>query len=105
MLPAELFDSVADNLIQNALNKSRGAPGFQVEVYFACVDRPYLRVTDAGVPVPAAVARKLFDGPVPSQTGLGIGLYQAAKQAAQHGYHLALASNEPGHVRFELGSG
>ncbi len=104
-LPAELFDSVADNLIQNALNKGRAEPGFRVEVQFACVDKPYLRVTDAGGPVPAAVARKLFDGPVPSQTGLGIRLYQAAKQAAQHGYRLALANNEPGRVRFELAPG
>jgi signal transduction histidine kinase len=104
-LPAELFDSVADNLIQNALNKGRGDPGFRVEVHFSCVEKPWLRVTDAGGPVPAAVARKLFDGPVPSQTGLGIGLYQAAKQATQHGYRLALAKNEPGHVRFELAQG
>jgi signal transduction histidine kinase len=104
-VPAELFDSVADNLIQNALNKARGDPGFRVEVSFTCTDEPRLRVTDRGGPVPAAVARKLFDGPVPSQTGLGIGLYQAAKHAAQHGYRLALASNEPGQVRFELAPG
>jgi len=102
ILPGELFDSVADNLIQNALNKGRGDPGFRVEVSFSYVDRPLLRVTDIGGPVPATVARRLFDGPVPSQTGLGIGLYQAAKQAAQHGYRLALAHNEPGEVRFEL---
>jgi signal transduction histidine kinase len=104
-LPGELFDSVADNLIQNALSKGRGEAGFRVEVHFACAQTPCLRVTDVGVPVPAAVARRLFDGPVPSQTGLGIGLYQAAKQAAQHGYRLALACNEPGQVRFELGQG
>ena len=102
VLPAELFDSVADNLIQNALSKGRGDPGFRVEVSFSCTDRPCLRVTDVGGPVPATVVRRLFDGPVPSKTGLGIGLYHAAKQAAQHGYRLALASNEPGRVRFEL---
>ena len=76
-----------------------------VEVYFSCARTPYLRVTDVGVPVPVAVAQKLFDAPVPSQTGLGIGLYQAARQAAQHGYRLALAINEPGRVRFELAPG
>ena len=101
-VPGELFDSVADNLIQNALNKSRGEKDFRVEVYFDCADTPYLRVTDVGGPVPVAVAQRLFDAPVPSQTGLGIGLYQAARQAAQHGYRLALAINEPGRVRFEL---
>jgi signal transduction histidine kinase len=102
MLPGELFDSVAENLIQNALNKGHGAAGFQVEVRFSCVDRPCLKVTDVGGPVPTVVARRLFEGPVPSQTGLGIGLYQAARQAAQHGYRLSLASNEPGQVSFEL---
>jgi signal transduction histidine kinase len=104
-VPGELFDSVADNLVQNALHKGRGEKDFRVEVYFACADTPCLRVTDVGVPVPPPVAQRLFDAPVPSQTGLGIGLYQAAKQAAQHGYRLALASNEPGMLRFELGRG
>ena len=101
-VPGELFDSVADNLIQNALNKGRGGSGARVEVSFSCADTPRLVVTDAGAPVPLTVTRNLFDAPVPSQTGLGIGLYQAAQQAAQHGYRLALASNEPGQVRFEL---
>lgn len=101
-VPGELFDSVAENLIQNALNKGHGAAGFRVEVHFSCAEKPSLRVTDVGEPVPAAVARRLFDGPVPSQMGLGIGLYQAARQAAQHGYRLALANNEAGAVRFEL---
>jgi signal transduction histidine kinase len=98
-VPGELFDSVADNLIQNALNKSRGV---RVEVNFSCADSARLAVTDAGAPVPSSVARNLFDAPVPSRSGLGIGLYQAAQQAAQHGYRLALAINEPGQVRFEL---
>jgi signal transduction histidine kinase len=101
-VPGELFDSVADNLIQNALNKSRGGSGVRVEVNFSCADSVRLAVTDAGAPVPSSVARNLFDAPVPSRSGLGIGLYQAAQQAAQHGYRLALASNEPGQVRFEL---
>lgn len=101
-LPGELFDSVAENLIQNALNKGHGEAGFRVEVHFSFDEGPCLRVTDGGGPVPSVVARRLFDGPVPSQTGLGIGLYQAARQASQHGYRLSLASNEPGQVSFEL---
>jgi signal transduction histidine kinase len=100
-VPGELFDSVADNLIPNALNKMRGS-GARVEVSLSHADSPRFCVTDTGAPVPSAVARNLFNAPVPSQTGLGIGLYQAAKQALQHGYRLHLASNEPGQVRFEL---
>jgi len=45
---------------------------------------------------------QLFHNPVQSHTGLGIGLFQAAKQAAQAGYCLALAANEPGMVCFVL---
>ena len=50
----------------------------------------------------SAVAARLLAAPVPSQTGLGIGLYQASKQAQQLGYKLTLASNNDGRVCFEL---
>jgi hypothetical protein len=40
-----------------------------------------------------------------SHTGLGVGLYHAAKQAAQFGYRLTLAANEPGRVCFVLTRG
>jgi len=101
-VPSELFDSVADNLLQNALNKSRAAGGLHIEVEFACNDHPRLRVADNGHPVSAVVARELFEAPVPSQTGLGIGLYQAARQAHGQGYRLSLVDNAPGKVCFEL---
>ena len=52
--------------------------------------------------MPKLVATRLFSVPVPSRTGLGIGLYQAAQQAAQAGYSLTLVSNEAGNVCFEL---
>jgi len=39
---------------------------------------------------------------VPSQYGLGVGLFQAAKQAGQLGYRLTLTSNDNGKVCFEL---
>ncbi|MCC7486834.1 MAG: hypothetical protein IT529_17820, partial [Burkholderiales bacterium] len=43
-----------------------------------------------------------FDEPVTSRTGLGVGLYHAARQAAGLGYRLALVANEPGIVCFAL---
>ena len=52
--------------------------------------------------MPEGVAATLFSAPVASETGLGIGLYHAARQAEAHGYVLVLASNAPGSVRFEL---
>jgi signal transduction histidine kinase len=101
-LPAELFDSVADNLIENALNKSGDTPGLQVRVAFSPAGGGTLTVCDNGAPVPRGTAVQLFAAPVPSHTGLGVGLYHAAKQADQLGYRLSLAANEPGRVCFVL---
>ena len=44
---------------------------------------------------------KLFDSPVTSRNGLGIGLYQANQLANACGVKLGLVRNEPGKVRFE----
>ena len=49
-----------------------------------------------------AIAAELFSAPVPSEDGLGIGLYHAARQAEGYGFSLALASNVQGAVCFEL---
>ena len=101
-LPAELFDGVADNLIENALNKSADSTGLQVRVTFSPAGGGTLTVCDTGAPVPTGVAAHLFASPVASQTGLGVGLYHAARQAEELGYRLALAANEPGMVCFVL---
>ena len=61
-----------------------------------------MTIRDTGDAVPKAVATRLFSVPVPSRNGLGIGLYQAAKQAEQAGYTLQLVSNVAGNVCFEL---
>jgi len=101
-LPAELFDSVADNLIENALNKAGEPAPVAVQVTFSQARGGSLAVCDSGAPVPKALAAQLFDSPVPSRTGLGVGLYHAAKQAGQQGYRLSLAVNETGKVCFLL---
>ncbi len=97
-IPAEMFDSIAENLIENALRKGAAVT---VEVAFDPA-RLTLTVTDSGANVPAATAAELFSTPVPSQFGLGVGLYHAARYAAQHSYQLSLARNEPGTVCFML---
>lgn len=104
-LPTELFDSVADNLIENALNKLADGKAPQVRVAFSPLHGGTLAVCDDGAAVSKAVTAQLFEAPVPSQTGLGVGLYHAAKQAARHGYRIALESNEPGKVCFSLERG
>ena len=40
--------------------------------------------------------------PVASDFGLGVGLYQAARQAARSGYRLELPDNQSGRVTFRL---
>jgi sensor histidine kinase regulating citrate/malate metabolism len=61
-----------------------------------------LRVCDSGSPVPPEVERNLLRGPVRSAGGLGIGLYQAARQAEAAGYVLELESNREDDVCFTL---
>ncbi|MEW6590074.1 MAG: ATP-binding protein [Pseudomonadota bacterium] len=101
-LPQDLFDSVADNLLTNALRKRQREPGIAVEVRLELQPLVTLTVTDSGAPAPDHVARNLFLSPVASDFGLGVGLYQAARQAARSGFRLELADNQPGRVTFRL---
>jgi signal transduction histidine kinase len=101
-LPRSLFDSVADNLIRNALAKRAGDEGLRVRVALECGERLALRVCDSGEALPADIATSVLRAPVSSRGGLGIGLYQAARQAEASGYRLALESNRDGEVCFAL---
>ena len=102
-VPQTLFDSVADNLLQNALSKRAAQPGMRVSVALAAASAgPELRVCDTGRAVSAEIAASLLHAPVPSHNGLGIGLYQAARQAQMSGYELQLEANRDGEVCFAL---
>ena len=100
-LPAGLFDSVADNLLHNALIKLQNESGLQIEVSLAR-DAGVLRVSDDGSALDEALAARLFQAPVASESGFGIGLLNAACQADAQGYALRLADNADGRVCFEL---
>ncbi len=95
-VPSEMFDSVADNLIDNAVRK-----GATVTVSFNPAHAT-LQVADGGAAVAASLAARLFEAPVSSQSGLGVGLYHAARHAAQDGFDLTLSENRDGSVRFTL---
>jgi signal transduction histidine kinase len=101
-IPQDLFDSVADNLLTNALRKRQTEPGLTVEARLELVPNIALSVTDSGSPAPEHIARNLFQCPVTSDFGLGVGLYQAARQAARSGFQLGLAENQPGRVKMCL---
>ena len=100
-IPAALFDCVADNLIDNACNKRLREPGLQITIKL-CASPLSLSLTDSGGAIPAGVAEQLLSTIVPSEDGLGVGLYQAARWAKQMGFNLTLAHNKVGDVRFEL---
>lgn len=102
VLPRELFDSAADNLLQNALAKRKLQGEFAISVSFACGGIARLEVRDAGRAIPAETARELLRGPVPSAGGLGIGLYQVARHAEACGYSLELTHNADSDVSFIL---
>ncbi|MEJ5209958.1 MAG: ATP-binding protein [Burkholderiales bacterium] len=101
-IPVDLFDSVADNLLQNALKKRAQQKGILIRVRFAAGPRRSFTVCDTGLPMSRETAARLLEAPVASITGFGIGLYQAARQAEALGYQLRLLHNEVGRVCFEL---
>ena len=102
-LDANLLDNVADNLLQNALEKSRaGGSEVQIRVSLREHNGVRLEVCDDGHAMPAETAQKLFKSHVASENGLGIGLYHAARLAAESGYELTLVSNRDGEVCFAL---
>jgi hypothetical protein len=98
-VPGALFDSVAENLLQNALAKRQRDAGLVITVNFGPA---VLEVRDDGAALLDALARRIFFEPVSSEDGLGIGLFHAAQQAKAAGYQLALAENVTGQVSFKL---
>jgi len=99
-LPVDLFDSVAENLINNALKKSTAT---RIDVrLLSSMDIVVLSVCDDGAEIEADIESSLFAQPVSSGSGMGIGLYQSAIMAHAFGYELELSQNEPGRVCFNL---
>jgi histidine kinase/DNA gyrase B/HSP90-like ATPase len=102
VIPKSLFDSVLENLLDNARQKQLAEPGIKVRVAISTGEAVVLTVSDSGSPVPEKVSRVLFQATVDSENGLGIGLYQCGRWADQEGYRLRLRENAPGNVCFEL---
>jgi signal transduction histidine kinase len=103
-IPSALFDCVIDNLVDNATRKLQIDPGVVISIELQ-LEPLRLTVCDTGEAAPPGIAVNLMRGVVASENGLGIGLYQAARWAAQLGYRLMLLSNQKGKVCFELRDG
>jgi K+-sensing histidine kinase KdpD len=105
LVPATLFDSMLDNCVENALRKRRHQAGIRITVsLFEKHGAPALAVTDSGDRIAESTVRGLFIAPLPAVQGggLGIGLFQVARQARLAGYEFSLTSNRTGEVCFRL---
>ena len=103
LIPFELFDSVSENLLENAITKRRSDPSIEIRLNITADSGGIsLMVSDTGTAIDDKIVAILFQEPIKSDNGLGIGLLQAAKQAAASGYKLQLLTNEAGNVTFKL---
>jgi signal transduction histidine kinase len=102
-IPVDVFDSIAENLLENARNKRIVAPDMEIYVNLECDENNLqLRIHDTGTAVPESVAELLFKEPLSSEDGYGIGLYQSYQQAVRNGFKLELIENTNGNVCFLL---
>ena len=99
-LPIDLFDSVAENLVNNALKKT-SAKRIDLRL-LSNSDVIILSVCDDGDAIPLEIEKNLFSQPITSGSGMGIGLYQSAIMALAFNYELELSQNERGRVCFNL---
>ncbi len=103
IIPFDLFDSVIENLLENANFKGQTDPELQITISLMTdEDKVKLSVCDSGEMIKDEIVEKLLDQPLDSNSGLGIGLYQAARQAELNGFKLKLIHNETGRVCFQL---
>ncbi|HEX4909627.1 MAG TPA: ATP-binding protein, partial [Permianibacter sp.] len=103
-VPSNLFDTVLENCLENLRKKKIAEPNLTIRVALNLGDGVRLSITDTGNPIPSGAVEQLFNAPVSSnrRSGLGIGLYQAARQAERLGFALRLSDNRAGKVTFEL---
>jgi signal transduction histidine kinase len=99
-LPVDLFDSVIENLLNNAMKKPSAS---QIDVrLMSSKNIVVLSVCDNGDAIEAEIEEHLFTQPISSGSGMGIGLYQSAIMALAFNYELELSQNERGRVCFNL---
>ena len=106
-VPVNLFDTVLENCLENYRKKQQREPDIGVSVVLLIDNTVTLTIADTGNAIPTAAVESLFHAPVANSRGggLGIGLFQAFKQAEQAGYVLSLTTNLPGDVSFALKKG
>ena len=105
MIPVELFDTVVENLLDNARTKRINTPDLSIQVRLQSDSAGIeLSVVDSGDAIADDIASQLFREVINSENGFGIGLYQSRQLAMRQGYELRLANNVKGEVCFCLSS-
>ena len=103
LIPLEVFNTVTENLLENARSKRLIQPDLSISVTLQADNRSInLRVIDSGSPVSEETRAQLFNEVIFSESGFGIGLYQSSQLAKRAGYKLQLESNNTGNVCFCL---
>jgi len=103
VIPADLFDSIIDNLLENLRTKLQLEENIAISISLFCDPvNILLTISDNGSKIPDNKAKQILKEPLQSDNGLGIGLYQAARQAESLGYAFVLKHNLDGNVCFEL---
>ena len=102
-VPANLFDAFLDNCLDNARGKG-GCAGRIKASLTVSGGAPNSRSRTTATPCRPPWNGSSFASRSRTRPGqgLGIGLYQVARLAAQSGYAVELAHNEPGRVVFRL---
>ncbi len=105
MIDVDVFDTVLENLLENARYKRRMNMETKITTTISILNNKVcIMVCDDGDPVPESKSEILFKQILPSENGYGIGLYQSAQLAKRNGYRLELIKNQPLNVCFRLAS-
>lgn len=100
-IDTDVFDTIMENLLENARSKRRNNPHIDVISSLHSTDKDfYIEVEDSGESMPEYIASKLFKQILASDSGYGIGLYQSAQLALRHSFKIELANNQNGNVVF-----
>lgn len=102
-IPIDIYDSITENLLENARNKRSVQPDIEIIVRLECNNNHVkLTICDTGKAIPEDRAALIFTSLLDSEDGFGIGLYQAHQQAKRHGIELEIYKNKNGRVCFKL---
>jgi signal transduction histidine kinase len=102
-IPQDAFNTVVENLLENARTKRISQPGINISVSVISDDQTVsFVVCDTGHAIPESITANMFREIISSNDGFGIGLYQSSQLAGRAGYNLELSENIDGSVCFTM---